>query len=159
MKIVAIVCGLLLCCAQPVYCSEARVDTSGKGAVLCAHQVTARIYEFGLLCHPEEGEKVAAFRRALSLYEDFISRNGRISLEAARRHTDIARGQVLAPGVSTETATCSSVKRERDWLDHAWDVLTIALLERVTHDTLSVDREPLMQPCWSKGRRATIVVP
>ena len=120
------------------------LDNSGKGAVLCIHWLYAEMYQYMLLCRPQETEAIEALSESLHDFETFIARNSDLSLEEAQRLTILRRKAALNQSVHLEKATCTHAKKE---LIQFVEGLAPEKVIENTAEILSIDRKPVMNPC------------
>ena len=126
----------------PVNGGVLRVDTTGKGAVLCVWGIYQAARAAGRTCHKGQDQAFQAeLDRSLSRTDAFIVRNSRNRVTRA----DLAKRRTV--GLKQLRQQGDLCTGDADRLYRAMLVGGAARLRSQTADLLSIPREPVMAPC------------
>jgi hypothetical protein len=127
---------------------EMENDTSGRGAVLCMHDLIAATVAFARVCREEKKVEIKRLETAIKRFEAFEVKHGGWAILQARSYTHSAISKAF-PGESA--IDCKGMNRNN-----------LALLEsfytgfggpdskRLVDNALSVGRKPAIEPCFRK---------
>jgi hypothetical protein len=123
-------------------------DTSGRGAILCMHELIAVTVAFARVCKEDRKAEIKRLETAIKRFEAFEVKHGGWSILQARGYTYAAIRRAF-PG---ETGlNCNGISKNN-----------LALLESfytgfggpdskiLVDNALSVARKPVMNPCFRK---------
>lgn len=120
---------------------DVKIDTSGKGAVLCTYSIYTEIEVLRRACFPDDTETASMLSDVLAAHRDFIARNSDQTLDdlTTRERTYLNR-------VASNAPQCDTISPDVMAMYKGLTGDPAATREAV-RDQLSVDREPLMNPC------------
>ncbi|HYD06061.1 MAG TPA: hypothetical protein VEC60_10055 [Reyranella sp.] len=139
----AIACIGFVLTATPAVAQE--IDTTGKGAVLCAWQIFQTVRNVIDACAPGEFQALRSdMSWAIDATNDFIAANSPQPVTKAELEAVVARDAERDRARFT-SASCPTLREQ--WIE-SWSSVTMGEpFRRGVADMLSVPRKPVMNPC------------